>query len=217
MLVVQVMREVKLREEEYTSIKDLANRIRGLPDVSQLVRRERRLLAHGPLQMVHLSERSRQQLETNGYSKPNARATSRSRSSRHRRANSVDSGVSSELSAASSTSSISSKGADDNYRADYLRDETKKTPSWAGATKAKISVRRATHSDDEVSPQTSKLTSVHAFVFTDLILFAAPVSRRSEDPQFGWQLLDDIGLCRILALTDYSGHTGIILQSLAFD
>ena len=48
-LVIRVMREVKLREEEYVFVKDLLARIRGLPSSIQLVRRERRLVAHGVL------------------------------------------------------------------------------------------------------------------------------------------------------------------------
>jgi hypothetical protein len=62
-MVVNVMWEVKLREEEYGFVKDVSQRIHGLPDAAQLARRERRVLAHGPLQRIHLSERARRKLE----------------------------------------------------------------------------------------------------------------------------------------------------------
>ena len=62
-MVVNVMWEVKLREEEYAFVKDVTRRVHGLPDAAQLARRERRLLAHGPLQRVFLSERARRTFE----------------------------------------------------------------------------------------------------------------------------------------------------------
>lgn len=65
-MVVNVMWEVKLREEEYAFVKSIARRIHGLPSSAQLARRERRLLAHGPLQRIHLSERRVRELESEG-------------------------------------------------------------------------------------------------------------------------------------------------------
>ena len=51
-MVIRVLREVKRREDEYTFVKDLMLRIRGFPDMIQLLNRERRLIAHGALRRV---------------------------------------------------------------------------------------------------------------------------------------------------------------------
>ncbi|KAG8851759.1 hypothetical protein FRB96_009124 [Tulasnella sp. 330] len=54
---------------------------------------------------------------------------------------------------------------------------------------------------------------VYAFVFTDLVLLTAPVSERHtlRSPKGAvqrecWKVLDDVGLCRVLGVTNHSGR-----------
>lgn len=47
--MLRVLHEVKVREDEYTFVKDIESRIDGLSPSTQLARRERRLLWHGEL------------------------------------------------------------------------------------------------------------------------------------------------------------------------
>ena len=55
-VLIKVMTEVKAREDEYEAAKRLLERVRGLPAGSGLLRRERRLLRHGPLVRVPVSD-----------------------------------------------------------------------------------------------------------------------------------------------------------------
>ncbi|KAH8109055.1 hypothetical protein DFH11DRAFT_1731320 [Phellopilus nigrolimitatus] len=215
-LVVRVMREVKLREEEYTFVKDLVSRVHGLPSTVQLIRRERRLVAHGALQRVHLSERSKNTLEDNactssqlGRSAPSKhgseRHDERSRrlaSGQRRRANSLDSCLNSELSDAASMTSISSAASNISLRGD--RSILRNTGS-SRACEAVDGGRR-------FSQGKTRLTPLYAFIFTDLALFTVPISSQSKnDKKTGkdaWELLDDIGICRVLSVTDHSGTLG---------
>ena len=48
--------------------------------------------------------------------------------------------------------------------------------------------------------QANNTAMVHAFVFTDITLFATPITLNDEDPD--WYLLEDIGLSRILGVKE---------------
>lgn len=72
------MQEVKTREDEYEETKLLESRISGLPNGFQLACRDRRLVAHGVLKRVHISDKDRSLLEMDaiaraGLDKPNLR------------------------------------------------------------------------------------------------------------------------------------------------
>lgn len=103
--VVRVLREVKLREDEYVYTKSLLSRVHGLHGTSSsewLVTRERRLLSHGSLQrLIHTVGRSSRR--------------------KHRRAASLDSG--SEMVSESSTSALSHHSFDDNEQDANGHDE----------------------------------------------------------------------------------------------
>jgi hypothetical protein len=61
--IIRVMQEVKVREEEYGDLKEFSSKISGMPTGMSLARRDRRLLAHGMLRRIHLSERELAALE----------------------------------------------------------------------------------------------------------------------------------------------------------
>ena len=64
--VLRVVQEVKVREEEYNLIKDLALAIEGLSSPSSLARRERRLLIRGSCRLLASRPRARSQRNSNG-------------------------------------------------------------------------------------------------------------------------------------------------------
>ncbi|KAG8987504.1 hypothetical protein FRB90_003309, partial [Tulasnella sp. 427] len=69
-MVIKVMQEVKVREDEYDLVKNLAERIKGLPDGFQLASRERRLIAQGLLRRAFPNEKERVQLESSPATLP---------------------------------------------------------------------------------------------------------------------------------------------------
>ncbi|GAA5900899.1 uncharacterized protein JCM6883_004692 [Sporobolomyces salmoneus] len=76
--IIRVMQEVKTREDEYEETKVLESRISGLPNGFKLACRDRRLVAHGVLKRVHISDKDRSLLEMDaiaraGLDKPNLR------------------------------------------------------------------------------------------------------------------------------------------------
>lgn len=213
------MREVKLREDEYTFVKDLMSRIRGLPNNVQLVRRERRLIAHGFLQRVHLSSKQRALLERHERSQKTPRedgvhenlARDRCRGiertrppvTYRRRANSLDSCLTSDLSDAVSMSTFPSAGSDlslagldipkrnfGDSKSVHFRDID---DNRSGAL-TKTSTREKT-----------RTTQLYAFIFTDLVVFA---NHLDTQPNGSWELSDSYGVCRVLSLSDESGNFG---------
>lgn len=62
----RVMQEVKVREEEYDKIKDLASTIEGLASPSSLARRERRLVVRGSCRLLVSRYQARSQRNFNG-------------------------------------------------------------------------------------------------------------------------------------------------------
>ncbi|KAG8898653.1 hypothetical protein FRC01_010828, partial [Tulasnella sp. 417] len=69
-MVIKVMQEVKAREDEYDLVKNLAERIKGLPDGFILANRERRLIAQGLLRRAFPNEKERVQLESSPATLP---------------------------------------------------------------------------------------------------------------------------------------------------
>ena len=54
----------------------------------------------------------------------------------------------------------------------------------------------------------TRTTQIYAFVFTDLAIFAVILPRKSKGGgvQNELELLEDIGICRVLSLVDHSGN-----------
>ncbi|KAI5121536.1 hypothetical protein M0805_002596 [Coniferiporia weirii] len=215
--VVRVMREVKLREEEYMFVKDLISRVRGLPNNVQLARRERRLVAHGALQRVHLSERCKDILEGNFTAAPPQRnhrvgVSGHRADLRHRRrANSLDSCLTSELSDATSMTSVCSSTSNLSIAGEDVRSFSKAVSGDSKPTSDKRHSKQRPAQDAKgiLLREKTRTTPLYAFIFTDLALFAVPISPRPNGSgRDAWELLDDVGICRVLSVTDNSGHLG---------
>lgn len=209
-MVVRVMREVKLREEEYTFVKELVSRIQGLPESVQLMRRERRLVAHGVLHRVYLSDRSRDMLENNASAvvkthTPKLHERQHQLIARRRRANSLDSCLSdgasmTSLSSATSNSSFNGESA--------LRYDTKGKAGFREPT-AQNGTRFGRKRDG--LHENPRSTQIYAFIFNDLALFTTPNPRHPGDRnnRDGLELMEDIGICRVLSVVDHSGNLGL--------
>ncbi|GAA5942911.1 uncharacterized protein JCM15063_006155 [Sporobolomyces koalae] len=70
--MIRVMQEVKTREDEYEETKLLESRISGLPNGFRLACRDRRLVAHGVLKRVHISDKDRSLLEMDAIARVGA-------------------------------------------------------------------------------------------------------------------------------------------------
>lgn len=126
-MIIRIMSEVKLREDEYDSVKDIASRIKNLPHFTRLAKRERRLLTQGLL--------------------------------------------------------------------DLDPSEMLAPPEFA---------------------MSSARILVQVFVFTDLVIFAQPTTRKRSKKAQEWQLLDHIGIVRILAIAEITGRkTGAFLSCMS--
>lgn len=200
-MVVNVMWEVKLREDEYNFIKDVARRIHGLPESAQLARRERRLLAHGPLQRVYLSEHARQRLEKEQdlQSVVMLCPVLFSADLKLFRSEMSDATSASSMSASSSSSSVDRTATNNKY------------PLGVYSPRNGLS-----QSPRPGSPEKTKSSLMHAFVFTDLVLFTIPIidATSSQNRQHSWRLPSDIGMCRVLSVeynADCMGGFGSIL------
>ena len=212
------MREVKLREEEYSFVKGLLSRIRGFANPTGLVCRERRLIAHGALQRVHVSERTKELLEGTSSASKSARAERVQRDKmqagqrQRRRANSLDSCLSEAASMSSISSAVSglSLDADDHtkyiFRAESVNDKSGRRLGQQFLTRT---------SAQDTRHERSRTAPLYAFVFTDLAIFATMHSHHSSGRKNNQtlELLGDIGICRVLSVADHSGNLGMPLQS----
>jgi hypothetical protein len=227
------MNEVKTREDEYNLVKNISAHIQGLSPSVQLARRERRLLAHGLLRHVGSNDRGTEGDSSyclgsiRHCGSLSERDDVPDRSSRlidainewnvlRGRSGSVKSTASSATGMSfkthvtmSSTSSgfpmtppsdrfssfcgVVSPPASSTLRTRYITSS--KSPGCS-YSKDKRSLSTATS-------QPIGTSMVHAFVFTDLAVFAAPIDPSGtygEDST--WCLLDDIGLSRVLGITE---------------
>lgn len=220
-MIVRAMLEVCSREEEYERLKDISTRISGLPYNFMLARRERRIVAQGLLRRVHLSDQERAILEgeepgaedpqeiplcmpilspqyrdMRGWDTPPPATTSWLKSSSLSFGSSQqDTRPLSMLSSSSFTSSIAMDMDDDHSRA---RTNRNAPSSNARSFKPK-----------------SKDSLVYVFVFTDLVLFTHRTEARDEYEKDSWYLVDDIGMSRVLGVTDQSGKVGMC-KSITF-
>lgn len=210
------MREVKLREEEYIFVKDLMSRIRGLPSSVQLVRRERRLIAHGLLHRFSGDFKQRNDSGKEQYVQDHRpyethdkqRGIERTRPpvNYRRRANSLDSCLTSDLSDAVSIASFPSAGSDlslANAEIPGRNISDLKSVHF----KDSDDVKRLGHTTKNKSLHEKKrITEIYAFIFTDLVVFTLPLG---SNPNGTWELLDPIGVCRVLSVTDESQNYGM--------
>lgn len=205
-VIVRVLREVKEREEEYDLIKGISNSIEGLPSSMNLARRERRLLARGPLYRVHLPDQT--------PSEPPVQDRRRSRRSILLLNAISDWDVQrAERAATSGTSSLDSYYSQNSTTTDGPREPSphsqvsrNERPSSASEDEASDSSRYKKRSSFLGLPSNPKQTLVDVFVFTDLVLFATPLHKRQGRGAAGvkerWRLLDQVGTGRILNVAE---------------
>jgi len=195
--MIRVLSEVKFREDEYDVVKDIATRIHGLPSSAQLARRERRLLAQGflhRLQSAHHLLNFDSTTDVSHNRTPGLVAAINDWSVQRDRSGSVKSTSTTTMSFRSydTASSCSSDSRFDSHRGIL-------SPPHVGRDTSYVGLRTPPSSRDK---RPSQQTAVHAFVFTDLVVFATPIARRESNKCQNWRLLEDIGIARILAATE---------------
>ncbi|GAA5976218.1 hypothetical protein JCM5350_001385 [Sporobolomyces pararoseus] len=255
--IIRVMQEVKTREDEYEETKLLENRISGLPQGFKLACRDRRLVAHGVLKRVHISDKDRSLLEMDaiaraGLDKPNLRGNApispglspvvdfaRPRST-------ISESSSSSLSVGSLTyASDHSSGWNSPTTPGTFQSPTRlefggpansPSPSPLLRPDSLVSNSSSVYSDTSNKASSSafdpnfasrrparrivktkaKETTVHVFVFSDLVILATKISvpaptfgsrsrRAVQEPTY--RAIENVGLSRVLGVSDLSGKT----------
>lgn len=174
-MVIRVLSEVKFREDEYDVVKDISSRIQGLPPCTQLAKRERRLLTQGTLHYTTA------QILT----EPNSVT----------RLDTVSNGTSRLTTAINSLSP------------QHGRPELVQSRNTMANSYEKPSQREKSRASPSRKPSTQELSlkmAVHVFVFNDLIILTTPIPKRASNRCQNWRLLDDIGIARILTVTQNS-------------
>jgi hypothetical protein len=240
------MTEVKIREDEYDLIKNIAGRIQGLPSSVQLARRERRLLTEGLLQRTEIKDHTRESIHAYSTSnvsilhdrsgdrlsasKPqtvvldtlkrssrlvdaiNNWDTRRGRSGSVKSTASSGTGVSFKSYGTSSTGTsnlpLTPLSAHFPSRCGVISPSQISPPDSPYARSISRGPPRSKHPlSGFPSPESNETLGpvpVQVFVFTDLMLLATPDSERQNGETREWCLLEDIGMSRILGVTEYS-------------
>ena len=223
MTVVRVMREVKDREEEYKFVKTLLSNVRGLPRSINLANRERRLIAHGSLQRILIRKREKKiehnKSFTNGPSawreveKSLQRRRSRQSMFKLRRVNSLDSCLASDLSESSSMQSLTSISSLTSSE-DLDRYRFEDAYGIEASNRGHFSHGPLNNDRQMHSGTRSKI--IYAFIFNDLAVFTRPLGqqmqRRASQSHECWELINDIGICRILSMNTCSGEFGTLFR-----
>ena len=228
--MVRVMREVRIREEEYDLVKDIMDRIEGLPPSVQLASRERRLLARGRLLRISgnggtrganpvypsfagtpasTRDRSVQRQSRLLNALQGWKASPSARSDSLRSMTSSNFSADSGLTAASSTPPITPMSLGHDVAS------ISRSGKWSGSSPG--TSRRYDLSTGSASPWSdpAKHSPIHVFVFTDLVVLASPtqsalraraanrtlnLTADNGGERETWRLLNDIGICRILGI-----------------
>ncbi|EPQ53295.1 hypothetical protein GLOTRDRAFT_131563 [Gloeophyllum trabeum ATCC 11539] len=205
-MIIQVMLEVKAREDEYCQVKALLAQIDGIPSGTSLVKRERRLLAHGSLVVVQrhdinscgdIGVRPPDDLSVNhitadaGAKPPRDASLRQSRlgnavlewDRRRSRSRSVDSAASSMVSFGSRDSISSGLTAPVSSSGSYSESHTLFSPSPAKARNSGDQEKKdMAYSKDSGEARHNKLEgsdTVLALVFTDLLVLAKTAGDRN--------------------------------------
>lgn len=165
-VLIKVMTEVKAREDEYDASKRLLARVRGLPAGSGLLCRERRLLHHGPLVRLPPPDTPMGDQDDGG---PPGQRNSRLMEAIN----------------------------------DWDRRKRAGSNATAGSyatTVGSYGGRSVTSAKSVTELQEGRVGSVrsavYAFVFSDVILLAAPVAGERDV----WILCEDVGVARVVGL-----------------
>ncbi|KAM0753140.1 hypothetical protein T439DRAFT_323770 [Meredithblackwellia eburnea MCA 4105] len=199
--MIRVMQEVRTREDEYEEAKVLQSRIRGFPEGFKLARRDRRLIAHGPLRRVHISDKDRTLLEMDAMAKassvgprpmsiltltPDAVALSPTiaNSNSSRRQSTVSDSGSSSRSVGSMTYSETSAASRSTPATPVSTSFETSSPSVVTAPSAKpegisfggLSLGNRPEKSTKIIKTKAKESSVYAFVFSDLVVLTTKSS-----------------------------------------
>jgi RhoGEF domain len=216
-MVIHVLNEVKVREDEYDLIKSISLRIQGLPPSVQLATRERRLLFRGLLHLVNTEEvahNSKTPPTTSMVSSDGSKGRGPNMFNRSsklavaidewdaRRARSESTSSSSTGTSFKSLGTSSAASSDipatlcstffSSYRISIPGGRLNNTTSRMPASPSPSPRRNSTFSG----------TLVQVFIFTDLVVLTAPTSNLAPAMTGDWTLLKDIGITRILGVTE---------------
>ncbi|KAG8744114.1 hypothetical protein FRC10_010795 [Ceratobasidium sp. 414] len=230
--IVCVIQEVKSQEEEYNVIKSLLSRVRGLPPGFMIATRERRLLAQGFLQQIHLPRNPAfpQQLGTGRRpGSPGTTGRARSGSQSTTVSSTTDSTESSVRPISSSAARLKDSSTEYSMRSDssatsYMntsRDGRKTNrvsflPHIGATPPPRASRSRSrTATKLEQLPET-ETTDTYVLVFEDFVFLAKPGTQvpyqhrspRGAGAREEWSMLDAIGAFRVLGVGDLSGQYG---------
>ncbi|KAJ7074635.1 hypothetical protein C8F01DRAFT_1101271 [Mycena amicta] len=174
---IQIMTEVKVREDDYDVVKNISERIRGLPCIAK---RGLRLLHQG--QLLRLGP-----ADDRYHENAPKRAEKAADPLRQRRDRSG--------SLASSTASSSSDAPDAPLSPRFF-DRRSSIPKLKAPESPMLHERRVVDTHSSSQP-------VQVFVFTDLIVFASASRRKSRHASAAeeWTLLENRGVVKLLGVT----------------
>jgi hypothetical protein len=220
--IIRVTREVKLQEEEYELVKDRLGHIKGLPTSVQLAHRSRRLLARGRLERENPRGKARAtttggELHEHGRSH-HAAGVRQSRlmsviQSRAVRSDSI-------RTTSESNTSIGSRFSDDLQSKPYPSDFLRHSPSASSLARQDVWERQFISPRNAHPIPEARAETLYTLVFNDLVLFALPIYNSSvchdrEMPEDSWNLIEGIGISRVLKVTEDPSQ--IVLDLLPVD
>ncbi|KAI9628472.1 hypothetical protein H4Q26_018073 [Puccinia striiformis f. sp. tritici PST-130] len=200
--MIRVLEEVKEREDEYEMLRAMEGRVKGLPAGFKLARRDRRLLAQGS------SPQSGYSSEYMGSS--HSRNSYHSNSSQQSTGSSVSTGISSHKSPRSSQANRENEKPMNflNYPsspANPFPVGSKQYFDWMAVYKPPV-----VQSAEELTKQSK--------IIKDIIILAtrhsdgvrlirsAKLQRKKKDSPSYYSVLEDVGVSRLVAVSDISGE-----------
>lgn len=198
-----------MREDEHKLLKVFSSRVRGLPSPTELATRERRLIHSGPLALV-TSDLECTFKERSSSWHQNIEAT------RAKRASKLMDAIHSVSSATvfDKADSVSSQSTRNSFGSNIPTTSTPvKSSSSSWFSRLPLGKRSAARGSKpptvpisvDVKDQTSaasspalRTTSVHAFIFNDLVLMAQPNTNMGKASH--WTISEDVGVFRPLSI-----------------
>ncbi|KAL0576636.1 Protein T2 [Marasmius crinis-equi] len=198
-LMIKVLTEVKTREDEYGYIQDISQRIVGLPHNLGLPRRERRLLCQGEVNLVEAPASSVSPSIPSSPSVYTSRLVDAIQEWKNGRERSGSNASSSTFASAHSAETSST----------FV--DVPKSPLFGMSARAS-----PLHFQDTRSLKPPSSSSTQVFLFSDLIVLAQPRARRSSERRDHasdrWNLLEEIGIARVLDVVEHDGSDVIAVD-----
>lgn len=206
-MVIRVMTEVKIREDEYNLLKVFSSRVQGLSHSNGLATRERRLLYSGPLTLM--LENSSVPSDASNQPVHSQQKTDSKRASR----------ASKLMDVVNISSSVYEKTGSGRSGSFAIPGTSSSSGPSTTATPAKSSwfsrlpLRKKALAKSPLPPEDSannridvppfplasqRSVSVHAFVFSDLVLLAH--SCQTTGRKVDWILCEDLGVFNPLSI-----------------